>query len=224
MTNKSDDSNAPKITYFNARSRAEVIRLIMEETGTDHDERRISIDEWPALKSNFTFGQLPVYEEGEFLLNQSNAIYRYLGRKFELYGDSALEHVQCDIVQETFVDAQNNLGSFYWNPEFEKLRDAYEEGELPALLSRLEKLYTSNINNSGYWVGTRLSYVDFIAWHFLDYVRPFSQATLDKFEKLSEFKQSIEKRPRIAAYLESDLRPPTLTVSISPFGGTPETS
>lgn len=218
------DHMMPKVTYFDVRGRAEVIRLLLEETNTPYHERRISIEEWPELKSNFTFGQIPVYEEGELLLNQCNTIYRYLGRKLDLYGDSALEHVQCDLVQESFVDAQSSLAELYWSPDFENLRRDYEKTVLPALLAELQDLYCSNSNNSGFWVGTRLSYVDFIAWHFLDFVRPFSLRTLNEFEQLVKFKQRMESRPRISAYLKSDRRPKTLTVSLSPFGGTPETS
>ena len=220
----SADKSIPKLTYFDVRGRAEVIRILLEESGTQYSERRISIEEWPELKSNFTFGQLPIYEEGDLLLNQSNAIYRYLGRKYDLYGDSMMEQARCDIIQETFVDAQNTLGSFYWNPEFENLRDEFENSELPELLTKLSNLFECNSSKSGYWVGTRLSFVDIIAWHFLDYVRPFSLRTLNKFEKLSQFKALIEQRPRISDYLKSERRPAIMTVSLSPFGGTPETS
>ena len=219
-----EESLIPNVTYFDVRGRAEVIRIILEENSAPYTERRISIDEWPELKLNFTFGQIPVYEEGELLLNQTNAIYRYLGRKFDMYGDLLLEHVRCDMVQETFVEAQNNIADFYWNPEFEKLRDGYEKDELPPLLTRLQDLLVANPIDSGFWVGSRLSFVDIIAWHFLDHVRPFSLKTLQQFEELCQFKEMIESRPHIAAYLASDRRPKTLTVSLSPFGGTPETS
>ena len=221
---KNTDQPIPKITYFDVRGRAEVIRILLEEAGTQYTERRISIDEWPELKSNFTFGQLPIYEEGDLLLNQSNAIYRYLGRKYCLYGDSMMEQARCDIIQETFVDAQNTLGAFYWNPDFENLRDELEKNELPELLTKIDNLFQSNSAESGYWVGTRLSFVDIVAWHFLDYVRPFSLKTLNKFEKLSQFKALVEQRPRISDYLKSDRPPAIMTVSLSPFGGTPETS
>lgn len=225
MVIQQDSSQSvPKITYFDARGRAEVIRLLLEENNVSYTERRISVDDWPDMKANFTFGQLPVYEDGDFILNQSNAIYRHLGRKFDLYGDTVFEKARCDIIQETFVDAQDQLGGFFWLPDFEKLREGFEKNELPDLLQKLQDLFCTNHNDSGYWVGTRLSYVDFIAWHFLDYVRAFSQKTLNEFHKLNEFKQRMESRSNIAAYLTSGRRPQTMTVPMAPFGGTPETS
>ena len=218
----------PLITYFDVRGRAEVIRLILEEKEIAYREKRVAIEEWPAFKPTLLFGQLPTFEyeseQGKIVLNQSHAIYRHLARTLDLYGQTEAEHVRCDIVEEAFVDAQNNLGGFYWNPQFAEKRTDYEKNDLPALLNKLQQLLQQNQQGQGFWVGTGLTYVDFCAWHFLDYVRPFSQRTLEQFELLYQFKQRLEMRPRIAAYLASPRRPATLTVSMAPFGGTPETS
>jgi glutathione S-transferase len=214
----------PLLTYFDVRGRAEVIRLILEETGSPYRERRVSMDEWPALKPTLPFGQLPTYEEPGLMILHSHAIYRHLARVHNLYGKNELDRVRCDIVEETFVDAQTNVGGFYWRPDFAEKRDEYEATALPDLLGRLQRLFEQNDNGNGFWVGDDLTYVDFCAWHLLDYVRPFSQKTLDRFEKLNAFKKRIEARPRIAAYLKSARRPKTMTVSIAPFGGSVETS
>jgi glutathione S-transferase len=214
----------PLLTYFDVRGRAEVVRLILEETGTAYRERRVQMSEWPTLKPTLLFGQLPIYEEGDLVIVQSHAIYRHLARVHNLYGNNEREHVRCDMVEETFVDAQTNVGGFFWHPDFANKRDEYERTTLPELLERLQRLFEQNNNGTGFWVGDNLTYVDFCAWHLLDYVRPFSQRTLERFEKLNAFKQRIEARPRIAAYLKSDRRPKTLTVAVAPFGGSPETS
>ena len=214
----------PLLTYFDVRGRAEVVRLLLEETGTPYRERRVQVTEWPALKSTLPFGQLPTYEEGDLFIYQSHAIYRYLARKHDLYGATEAERVRCDIVEQAFADAQNVLGTFYWSPHFHEKRDEYERTTLPDTLGRLERLLVQNRGGEGFWVGDRLSYVDFIAWHHLDYVRPFSQRTIERFPALHGFKMRIEARPRIAEYLSSPRRPATLTVPMAPFGGTPETS
>lgn len=214
----------PTITYFDVRGRAEVIRLILEETGTPYRERRIQVQEWPALKATFPFQQLPVYEEGDLLIPHSHAIYRYLARKHGLYGKTERDRVRADIVEETFTDLQNTLGTFYWSPTFHEKRDEFERTTLQSMLNNAQKLFLQNDGGRGYWVGSDLTFVDFCAWHFLEYVRPFSQRTLELYEPLLAFKQRIETRPRIAAYIASDRRPRTQTVPMAPFGGTPETS
>jgi glutathione S-transferase len=212
------------LTYFDVRGRAEVVRLLLEESAAPYRERRVALEEWAALKPSLLLGQLPMYEEGDLVILQSHAIYRHLARKHGLYGDDERDRVRCDIVEETFVDAQNELGGFYWNPKFAELRHEYERDKLPVLLDRIQRLFAQNAGGSGFWVGDRLSFVDFLAWHFLDCVRPFSQRTLDRFEVLAAFKRRIEALPRIAAYLSSSRRPATLTVRVAPFGGTVETS
>lgn len=216
--------STPLLTYFDVRGRAEVIRLILEETATPYEERRIQVADWPALKPTLPFGQLPTYQDGDLSIVQSHAIYRHLARKHGLYGANEREHIRCDIVEEAFVDAQFTVGSFYSNPDFAKKRDEFEAATLPDLMTKLQRLLEQNEDGTGFWVGDRLSLADFVAWHLLDYVRPFSQRTLDRFAKLSGFKRRFEARPRIAAYLRSERRPKTLTVPMAPFGGTPETS
>ena len=218
------DAAVPTLTYFDVRGRAEVIRLILEETGQLDRERRIQLSEWAALKPTFPFGQVPLYQEGDLSIPHSHAIYRYLARKHGLCGTSEADRIRVDVVEETFVDLQNELGGFYWSPQFHEKRDEYERSKLPALLDKAQRLLAQNRGGDGYWVGDALTFVDFQAWHFLDYVRPFSQRTLDGFDKLVAFKQRIESRPRIAAYLASDRRPRTQTVPMAPFGGTAETS
>jgi glutathione S-transferase len=212
------------LTYFNVRGRAEVIRLLLEETATPYRERRVEVHEWPELKPTMPFGQMPIYEEGDLFICQSHAIYRHLARIHNLYGRNEREHVRCDMIEEVFVDAQNVVAGFMWRPDFAEKRAEFERTTLTESLTRLERMFVQNRDGTGYWVGDDLTFVDFLMWHHLDYIRPLSQATLERFVALYAFKKRIEARPRIAAYLKSSRRPATLTVSMAPFGGTPETS
>ena len=214
----------PLLTYFDVRGRAEPIRVMLVDLDVEFDERRITMAEWPALKPTLFFGQVPTYQDGEIHINQSHAIYRYLARKYALYGDNELERIRCDIIEEAFVDAQNHIGGFCWSPQFKELREDYETTKLPPLLERLQKLLDQNPSGSGWWVGNRVSYVDYLAWHAMEYVRALSPRNLERFERLKAAKLQLESRPRIAEYLRSPRRPPTLTVHVAPFGGTPETS
>ena len=214
----------PLLTYFAVRGRAEPVRLMLEDLRVEYDERRVTMEEWPTVKRGLMFGQMPTYREGDVFIDQSHAIYRYLARKYDLYGDTERERIRCDIVEEAFVDAQNNIGGFCWRPDFAQQRANYEETQLPVLLDKLQRLLDLNREGMGWWVGERVSYVDFLAWNTLDYVRALSPRNLERFERLKGAKLRLESRARIAAYLKSERRPPTLTVHVAPFGGTPETS
>ena len=39
-----------KLTYFNARGRAEPSRLLMAYSGVEYEDHRITREEWPELK------------------------------------------------------------------------------------------------------------------------------------------------------------------------------
>jgi hypothetical protein len=120
----------PKLTYFNSRGSGEVIRPMMEETGTFFNEPRLSIDEWPAFKSKFTFAQLPVYEEGDVFLNDAGEIYRYLVRKLDLFGETSADQIRCDLAHEILVAAQAQLFNFYLDPAFADARSKFKKTEL----------------------------------------------------------------------------------------------
>lgn len=219
----------PKIIYFGARGRVEAVRLILEDQGVEYEDQRVDVAEWPQLKPTLPFGQLPVYEDEGIEINQSQAIYRYLGRKYDLYGKDELEQLRCDIVQEALVDVQASLGQLFWDPEFSAKREVYEKETLVPFMEKLQLLLNQNKRNDGdsaesYWVGNDVTYVDYIAWTYLDCIRAFAPKTLAQYPDLVKFKKQMELRPRIVEYLQSDRRPETYTAPMASFGGTPETS
>ncbi|MGH1469811.1 MAG: glutathione S-transferase family protein [Cellvibrionaceae bacterium] len=217
-----------KLTYFNIRGRAEIIRLILEETETPYIDEFVELEQWAALKPTLPLQQLPVYtymdEEGHNLLFQSHAIYRHLARKHNLYGKNETEHTRCDIVEETCKDIRTALFGLFWNPEFDALRKQFESEQLPVFIQQLERLLQRNSESDLCFVGNQLTYVDFIVWALLDCIRPLSPASLDQSSLLTAFKSHFAKRPRINAYLQSERRPKTITVPRAFFGCTVETS
>ncbi len=215
-----------KLTYFNVRGRAEIIRLILEETETPYIDEFVTTEQWGKLKPTLPLQQLPVYmdEEDNQLLFQSHAIYRHLARKHNLYGKNEIEHSRCDIVEETCKDIRNALFGLFWNPGFDALRKQFESDQLPVFIQQLEMLLNRNSESDSFFVGSQLTYVDFIVWVLLDSIRPLSQSSLDQSPSLMTFKSNFEKRPRISAYLQSERRPKTITVPRSSFGGNVETS
>ena len=200
------------------------MRMMMEEAQMQYTEKRIQVPEWAALKPTFPMQQVPIYEEDDVFLFHSAVIRRYLADKLNLYGKDTSERWQCEMVAESILDAQNNIGMLMWNPKFEELRGAYEKDTLPPLLERLHQHKARNASSDFFWVGDDITYADFVAWCFLDYVRAFSTPVLQKFDSLYAFYNGIAERPNIANYLASERRPKTLTVPMAPFGGTPETS
>lgn len=214
----------PVISYFRIRSRAEPIRLILEEAGVPYVDHYVDFKEWQDLKPKMPFKVLPSYREGDLLLVESRAIYRYLARKHHLYGRDDMEAVQCDILDEAIRDAEQALGNLFWDKDFAAKGPGFKQNELPATLNNFEQYLANTARDGAYCAGSLLTFVDFVLWNYLDMVRAFANDTLQQFPTLCQIKTAVETRPRIHAYLHSERRPSTISVSKASFGGTPETS
>lgn len=96
-------SMAVSLTYFDGRGLGEIPRLLLHEAGVKFEDRRLK--DIAALKPELPYGQVPLYQEGDFKLVQSQAIARYIARNHNLYGKDAKEAAQIDSV----VDAVGDL-------------------------------------------------------------------------------------------------------------------
>lgn len=218
------DATQPVIVYFEIRGRAEPIRLMLEHLGIDYRDEFVSGREWMRFKRTTPFGKVPIYKEGEQVIPESHAIVRYLARKHDLGGQDEAETIQCDVLGEVLHDASEAMGRLFWDPHFEDNRENFVNKRLTRTLDSLEDWLQTHSVSEQFWVGSGLTYVDFIGWACLDMVRMLAPGLLDHYPRLSALKQAFEQRPAVAAYLQSPRRPETFTVPMAAFGNTPETS
>lgn len=219
-----DTPSESVITYFPIRGRAEPIRLILEELGIKYQENPVAGPAWRELKPQMPFGKVPMFENGEYTIHESHAIYRYLGRKYNLYGKNENEHIQCDMLEQVLSDAVEAFSRLTWSSHFNEKRQDFIDKQLRNTLNNLENFLADSERDKDYWVGNRLTYVDFLGWTYLDYMRALAGDIIKEYPNLAHLKETFENRPRIHAYLESDRRPKTITIPNASFGGTPETS
>uniref|UniRef100_UPI00398E53D7 glutathione S-transferase P-like n=1 Tax=Pristiophorus japonicus TaxID=55135 RepID=UPI00398E53D7 len=94
------------ITYFQVRGRCSAMRMLLADQGQTWKEEVVTMDEWSkgTLKKSCVFGQLPKFQDGDFVLVQSNAILRHLGRKHGLYGKDDKEAALIDMVNDGVED------------------------------------------------------------------------------------------------------------------------
>lgn len=214
----------PVITYFPIRGRAEPIRLILEEVSIPYDENRVQLRDWKTLKPSMPFKALPCYQEGDLTIVESRAVCRYLARKYQLYGSSEDKMIRCDILDEAIRDAETALGGLFWDADFDSKQESFKKKQLVFSLRNFENYLASYPRSPEYCVGNAITFVDFVLWNYLDWVRAFSYETLLQFPILMTIKTAVEARPNIQTYLRSSRRPSTITVPMATFGGTPETS
>jgi len=207
-----------KLIYFAFRGRGELPRLVLEAAGAKYEYEALSFEQLGARRSEFAFGQLPAYVDGDLHLVQTQAITRYLGRKHKLYGANDKEAALIDVVAEGYVDLITDTFKTIFGPDFDTNSPKFAEGNLTKHLTHLSAILEKNNKGEGFYVGNSLSIADLAAYAVLaDFIRPAYPAVLSKFPKLTHLLSHVEAVPNIKAYLASDRRPKVgLPASILP--------
>lgn len=196
-----------KLLYFNVRGRGELIRLVLNAAEKDFEDVRVSNAEWPSLKPQMPFNQLPVLEvtksNGEkVMLTESLAIARLLARTFGLYGDDAAEvyliermnSLTSSLLEEIYALGLKKVDSFKKLVEAEHVREYMDAIEM-ALKER----------KNTFIAGSQVTLADLQAIVLLDTMDKFLPNTRyecrDELEKIKD--NVIKAKPGIARYLRS---------------------
>lgn len=188
-----------KLIYFDVRGLGEAARYILTDNDIAHEEQLVAFQDWPALKPTLAYGQLPVMDfGGGLVLAQSVAILRHLGREHGLYGSSNQEAALIDQVADGELDQRKKYVQMIYQ-NYEAGKEPYLK-ELPPALAQFEALLKSNNGGSGFFVGSKISWIDYKMFDFLDNHLVLSSTCLDAFPLLKGFHTRIGSRPKIAAY------------------------
>ncbi|XP_075396405.1 glutathione S-transferase Mu 1-like isoform X1 [Tenrec ecaudatus] len=194
--------------YWDVRGLAHCIRLLLEYTDSDYEEKTYIYGGAPdydksqwlneKFKLGFDFPNLPYLIDGPHKITQSNAILRYLGRKHNLCGEAEEAKIRVDIMENQAMDTRMDLARVCYSPDFEKLKPQYLEA-LPGKI----KLYSQFLGKQPWFAGDKITFVDFLAYDALDIHRVFEPKCLDAFPNLKDFMARFEGLPKIAAYMKS---------------------
>ncbi|XP_078529991.1 glutathione S-transferase P-like [Lissotriton helveticus] len=192
------------ITYFPVQGRAEAIRLLLSDQGAQWKDEVIQINDWMdgkiALKKEAMFGQLPKFQDGDFVLYQSNTILRHLGRKYGLYGKNDKEAALIDMVNDGVEDLRMKFGH-HIHTEYETGREKFI-ADLPNQLRPFERILSEH--PGGFVAGSQISYADYYLLHVLYVHTKLIPGCLSDFPLLRAFVAKMNARPKIKAYQESD--------------------
>jgi len=199
-----------QLYYFPIRGLGEVPRLILVDQAVDFEDKRVSKDDWPTLKSTMQFGQMPCLKDGDFQLAQSGSINRYLAHKFQkagLMGANDKEAAYIDMIYEGTVDLRRPYATMIYSTEFTDAdKKKFLEETIPSELEKFEKLLASKDHGDHYFNGKNISYADYSVFEIIDAFLTLCSKVLDKCPKLKAFHDRVAARPHIKAYLASDRR------------------
>lgn len=146
-------------------------------------------------------GDAPVY------LSQSNAILRYLARCFDFYGDSESDRIEIDVLQDEAYDLRNKIidTAYTLGEDYSSVFATFSNNILPHYLDSFES-YLSGRDNNCFFVGNRLSLVDFVFYELLWQITLMVPDSISKSNRptLFAFIKTFEMDPRIARYLKSN--------------------
>jgi len=199
-----------KLTYFNVRGVAEPIRLIFAFADVGFDDHRIDRADWPALKPNTPFGQLPILDidNGKVVLAQSKAIARYLGNEFGLVPKDQVDAAKADMLVDGLADLRTKFSALHREQDPEKkkeLRQTIEAQEVPPYLKRCEATL-ANVG-TGYFVTNKVTWADIFLFNSLHDYYNKSPKLFEGFEKVVGFVNKMASESKIKEYL--DKRPNT---------------
>merc|ERR1711962_1895763 len=170
-----------KLTYFNARGRAEPARLILAQAGIEYEDIRIEREEWAALKPKVPMGQLPCMEVEGKTICQSMA-------------DQAVDAVN-DLITE--------LVKVMHQPEEAKkaqLAKVFKEEKLPVWLTMMETVLKKQ--GGKHFTGSSLSWADVIVFHIVSSLKDRWSPDLSSHPCLSSLVTMVGSLPNIKAWIQ----------------------
>mmetsp|Transcript_10248 Transcript_10248/g.19104 ORF Transcript_10248/g.19104 Transcript_10248/m.19104 type:complete len:249 (-) Transcript_10248:275-1021(-) len=211
--------------------RGEFVRLMFELAGVSYTDYGVTKDGMPKVVEflrgggnvDFPVFAPPAIKRGYFVLSQTPAIVKFLGKEFGFYPQNSLDEAHADSLNAMVTDfvAEGRLvfhsktftGSYSSQVEEVKPTIAWFENErLGKFMSYLESVneYNAKSNPQGYFIGASLTYVDIAVFHALcaaesQFPERYAQLS-QSLPHLVAFKDKIASIPNIAAYLASDRR------------------
>ncbi|XP_071808423.1 glutathione S-transferase-like [Asterias amurensis] len=204
-----------KLTYFDIRGKAEVIRLMFAASGVEFEDKRIAVEDWSKIKPSTPFGRLPVLEFDGNVLPETKAIAGFVARATGLYGQSSLEQARIDVVMEIIHDLQLtfSIGQVQKDAKNkEELIKSFFEKDCLKFVNWLEGLLVQNQGGDGFFVGDSVSMadLDFYAGHEL--LLKGNPAAFQNAPKLTSLIARVEEIPKIKDWLPN--RPAKFSITM----------
>ena len=195
-----------KFVYFPVRGRGQAFRYLCTDNDIAFEDEVFPMDEkqWAVKKPKTVLGQLPILLDGDFEIGQSNAILRHVARKHDLYGRDEKEKTLIDMLNDQQEDVRvAYLGVIYTPADYDaKKADLIKS--IPDKLAVFEKMLAKNHGGSGYFVGSKQSFVDYTIFDLLDNLNVLSPGCLDGTPLLKAFHGRIAAKDKIAKLRQSE--------------------
>ena len=195
-----------KLTYFDGRGRAEIIRFVFAQAGVKYEDNRIEGAKWPVLKPNTPFGTLPILEVDGAMLGGSIPIARFVAQRCGVAGSNDVENAMIDGICDSAMGMLDTVVDTYLLEKDEEKKAATKkkilETTIPNCLGFLEKQINTNKSPGGWLVGSKVTYADFYLYTATNMLKAVDEKVLEKFPAITKMKEAVEALPNIAKWLK----------------------
>uniref|UniRef100_A0A8C0CXE8 glutathione transferase n=1 Tax=Balaenoptera musculus TaxID=9771 RepID=A0A8C0CXE8_BALMU len=119
---------AMTLGYWDIRGLAHAIRLLLEYTDSNYEEKKYPMGDAPNYdrsqwlneksKLGLDFPNLPYLIDGAHKLTQSNAILRYIARKHNMCGETEEEKIRVDVLENQVMDVRLCMAMICYSSDF----------------------------------------------------------------------------------------------------------
>lgn len=202
-----------KVGYWKIRGLAQPIRMLLGYNQVDFVDELYEIGDGPDYdrscwyeakpKLNLEFPNMPYLVDGDVRITQSNAILRYVARKFDMTGHSEEEKIRVDVIENQAMDFRNGFVRLVYGtkPEDFAVKSEEYKTNVKTMIGLFDKFL--GVKHK-YFAGDQLTFVDFIMYELLDQHRLFADGFLDSFDNLKNFMGNFEAVPAIKEFMQSE--------------------
>merc|ERR1711936_893181 len=200
---KTSNGEDIRLTYFPARGRAEISRLILAYAAVKYDDIRLTGEEFGKVKPILPYGSVPILEHKGEVLCESMAIAKYLAEECGLAGTCNLTKAQADEIVLGINGIFESVAKCIFAPEGEKagLKKKLIEETLPLKFGQLEGRLC--LNGGQFFSGNALTFADIMLVVLQDNLRSNvigAGDLIEKFPKMCNLYQRVTALPNIKAW------------------------
>jgi glutathione S-transferase len=145
--------------------------VLQDSTPLSEDEEN---EEWEVVRStlDMPFPNLPYLIDtsgsSRICLSQSNAILRYLARRFNFYDGSKSDRIEIDVLQDEAYDFRNEIINTVYTlgENYASAFEQFSTNTVPCYLDSFDA-YLRHSDDKNFFVGSRLSLFNFVLYELL---------------------------------------------------------
>ncbi|ELU09993.1 hypothetical protein CAPTEDRAFT_221395 [Capitella teleta] len=208
-----------RLTYFNYRGRAEVIRYVLAVGGVQYDDIRVDSEGeqmvYPlkvpqGCETNLPFSQFPTLEIDGEVFCQTKAICRYLATLFDLHGETAKDRLYSEMVVECVDDLVNDVIKMRRTKNDKQRNELLEDlvsTIVPRAISSFDCFIKNKPHDGPYLLGERITWADMYFAAFLvnvgGYMKRFVAEGfgIENYPRIANLISAVENHPAIADWI-----------------------